>query len=422
LDLLGKWPLWRWLVLGLAVRVLLLLWYVQSNSNGVLVPLRYPWRPDAATDGHWQIARTLWTDGQFAYWAGGPAVHNRPPLPPVVMAAVGGHSAQHWYRYWFAFTVTLSLLGLGLVRGVLRRAGASAVGIGLVLAVYCLHPYLMATVRVTNFQVLAAVGLLGWAGVLWRLGQASGRMQWRWALGLGVLSGLLALTHGVLLPLLALGPLAIAFCPKLVRAQRLWLAGLCVVVGLGLVAPWTWRNWQTFGQVIPVATGAAGQYWKGSSWFRGMPDLEIRVHEAETGQPYAQIYFGPVNPQTEQVLARAMIKDILAQPGQALRYWSISGIFYWLPWDAGWLRAVMVGSLTLPSLLLGGWGLWQGRRPSDAPARQRRWWLWAVGLLLLGLGAAFTLLMGNVAYVAQSLPLLLLWAGVAAGANRPKQA
>ena len=77
--------------------------------------------------------------------------------------------------------------------------------------------------------------------------------SWRWAAALGALVALCALTRSESLALLALLALPVAWGSRAGRPARL----AAVVVAFGLVlTPWTVRNADAFGQLVPVSTQA----------------------------------------------------------------------------------------------------------------------------------------------------------------------
>ncbi|GIV43479.1 MAG: hypothetical protein KatS3mg035_0602 [Bacteroidia bacterium] len=53
------------------------------------------------TDGHFQIARTLWLSGEYAFEVGGKPVHSRPPLHPLLLMITSAWSEKYWFFLWF---------------------------------------------------------------------------------------------------------------------------------------------------------------------------------------------------------------------------------------------------------------------------------------------------------------------------------
>jgi len=404
---LAQTPLWRLLALALAVRVVFGVVYVTALNSWELVPVAGETRAVAGVDGYIQLARTLCTTGQYAYEPGGPAVHNRPPLHPLLLAATSGWFPEHWYWAWLAAAAALQLLTLALAARTLRLAGASALAVNATVLVLALHPWMLLAGRSSTFVTPALLILLAVAYALLRIGP-QGRLQWAaWA---GLAGGAAALTHGTLLPvpilvagLLVVGPLRVVG-----TAQRWRAAAVVVGVSAAVVLPWTARNYLLFNQIIPVATGAGSQYWKGEAFYVGQPDLEARVFEAVAHRPLHMVYFGTVRPQDDMYFLDTALAHIAAHPAHyALRTaWSLG--MFWLPYDDGGgpAKPLLAGACNLPPLLVLAWA-W-GR------AVRRRCWppglTVAATVLMAGVQLPFALLAGQTSYFMMLTPLLVLGA------------
>lgn len=348
-----------------------------------VVPLQGEHLPYAGTDGYLQLARNLWVEGRWAYTPAGPAVHNRPPLPSLLMT-LAAWDTQYWYGWWLLLSTALHLLGLWFYYHTIQNLWGEKWARRLGWA-FVLHPLLLAGVRATTFVPLATALL---CGLLWAWSRYRRSPTLRPALWMGAFSGLLALTHGTLLPVAPLA--ALALWPR-------WRHGLAVLgLALLMLTPWTLRNYLTFDRLIPIATGAGIQYWKGESALYRQPDLEYTVYRRATGQPLHQTYFGPEDPADDALLLRLAIEDMTERPGHYLLRSLHSYLLFWVPTDQGWPKAALTALLNLP-LLLPGILTW--RRQHRLPA-----------LLLWLIPLPFALLAAITSYYLMLLPLLLLWA------------
>ncbi|MFN8922692.1 MAG: hypothetical protein ACK5XP_07180 [Sphingobacteriia bacterium] len=368
------------LLSALALRLALGLLYWAATPWEV-VPLAGIHRPYAGTDGYLQLSRTVWEAGRWAYTPTGPAVHNRPPLPSLLML-LASWDAQHWYGWWLLLTTGLHVLGLWALCQAARTAGSTRRQIRWLGWAFALHPLLLAAVRASTFVPLATalLCLLIWAWVVY-----CKQPRRRGAVLLGLLCGLLALTHATLLvaaPLVALGLL-----PR-------WRASLCVLLlCTACLLPWTLRNAWVFHRFIPVATGAGIQYWKGESALYGPTDLEHRVYTQATGQPLHQVYYGTATLAEEDTLLALARADVRARPGHYLARTLHSYLLFWLPLYEPFWKWIAILCSVGPLWVL---AVWRGMR---AP---RLFWA-----LLLLVPLPFALLAALTGYYLMLLPLLL---------------
>ncbi|MDW8333054.1 MAG: hypothetical protein RMM53_02440 [Bacteroidia bacterium] len=377
-----------------AVRLATAAAYVHYGS-WELLPLRGEFRPFAGTDGHIQIARTLVETLEYAYFPGGPPVHNRPPLPPVLMALCCAWSCDRWHWLWFATTTLLGATTVYFAVRAMEICGASRRQTLVWGGILALHPFLVSAVRSSSFMPvgLAVVSTTTYAFCRWTMrGYRRGD-----AIRTGLALGAGCLTHGALaaLPVLALGAAAAdgraSFRRRL--SSILWAASATLVV----VAPWTWRNWRVFGEFIPVATGAGIQYWLKKAALAGEPDLEKRVFRQRTGRELTLDYYGARWLEDEKILVRMAWQD-------APRAWKdrLKGaLFFFAPPENGRFRMFLAATLNVAMLA----GAAIGLKTRIWPVR-----LFAVGTTV-AMTAIFSCLAGHASYFSLLVPV---WAVVAA--------
>lgn len=230
-------------------------------SVRVVWALLIPVVPESDGGAYDAFARTLvkhgvfgWTkDEPFAFW---------PPGTSMVYAVL--------YRlagFDYVNIVVLNLvLGMALVVYTVRVAtrfygGRVGLWSGLVIAVW---PTLvmLTTLLVSEllFLVLTLAALDLWTG-------PGRRVVWR-ALAAGVLLGAASLVRPIalLLPLVFAGALWLqAGCDRRVFGAQTLRAVIASLALASVVAPWTWRNHQLYGDFIPVSTNGGALLWMGNS-------------------------------------------------------------------------------------------------------------------------------------------------------------
>lgn len=171
----------------------------------------------------------------------------RPPLTPFFLAGV------YWIAWpgWRVGQVALSFVGaLGCVLvGVLgARLFGAATGLlaGLLAAVYPFFVFLASVPLTENLAIPLHAGL---ALLLLEIDEGGG---WRSAAVAGVVVGLTALNKPSILGFIPF----LAFWLFLRFRREIWRAlamlGIIVAVSLAVIAPWTLRNFQVLGGLIPV--------------------------------------------------------------------------------------------------------------------------------------------------------------------------
>ncbi len=171
----------------------------------------------------------------------------------------------------------------------------------------------------------------------------------------GVCLGLLALLRSVALPLLALGALWL-----MVRAGKR-AAAIFVLAAVLVIAPWTLRNYLTYGAIIIIDTTGAENLWL---------DNDPAGREAVKRQLYA---LGDDMAARQRLATERGIAVILANPDHvAAKVWREARLFtalqffddmrnrpaIWVPPLQVWLRLILGDGLWLVILLGGAAGLW----------------------------------------------------------------
>ncbi|MGZ5056283.1 MAG: ArnT family glycosyltransferase, partial [Methylobacter sp.] len=174
----------------------------------------------------------------YAFW---------PPGTPLIYAAFMYLLGQH---SWIAVVVncTFFLLTGVSIRAICRFLGFSLRDAGLTVLVLAVWPALFLPASQVSKEILL-VGML--PAVLALL--LSGRL-WA-ALLAGGIAGVAILTQPslMLLPLLLGASLAAARMPLRLIASRIALLAIGAVM---VIAPWSYRNYQVFGEFVPVSTNA----------------------------------------------------------------------------------------------------------------------------------------------------------------------
>ena len=218
--------------------------------------------------------------------------------------------------------------------------------------------------------------LFGLTIALWLLLRA-GRLGglWRAALA-GLALGALCLVRSVALPLLLLGGLWLAlaargpqkvgdaFAPDLRRAKRLFMANaaplLFVLAALLVIAPWTARNYLTYGGLILIDTTGAENLWLDNdpagreavkAQLYGLGDDRLARQQLAVAQGQAVILADPARFVTKaqaellKLFALEYADDMRARPA------------IWLPPAEVWARLLLGDGLWMLILLLGSYGL-----------------------------------------------------------------
>ncbi len=224
---------------GAVVRALYTFAYA-PHQRGFGDWLYYNGVANAIADGQWFIDPFAAATGQEV------ASASHPPLYPLVLSVISLVGGTGW-RSHRALGVVLGAVSVVLIALLARRVAGDRAGL-VAGAIAALHPLLVAADGALLSETLYTPLF---AGVLLCAYRLLDDPRARWAVALGALIGLAALTRSealLLIPLLAV-PVALRTRPGwALRAGAAALA--CVVV----IAPWTIRNWDAFGRPVPIST------------------------------------------------------------------------------------------------------------------------------------------------------------------------
>ncbi|HLN30844.1 MAG TPA: hypothetical protein VK395_24100 [Gemmataceae bacterium] len=220
----------------------------------------------------------------------------------------------------------------------------------------------------------------------------------------GLCLAALALVRAALLPFAVVSALCLALCSRSIR--RGWLHALLAVLGLASgLAPWSFRNYQRFHQVVPIADTTFLHLWMGNnSLSDGGPQDEKTViatlAEARGEEPKELSESLAQLSQKERYdrLAEEVVRQVQRDPAGAFRHRLEAGVAFffggqWLKdrllwrtdesrlgdmpdWLAGSYQAIFYGAL-LGVLILGvlGWRWTYGWRHETLPSSLVLMWI-----------------------------------------------
>jgi hypothetical protein len=171
-----------------------------------------------------------------------------PPLYPALLGLVGAVAGISTFSISFLNTA----IDLGVAWTLLRLAKVvDQPGGALAAAAYLLWPALLLAAPVAQKEGL--VTLLALQIVhLFAIAGRGDRLGWRRAIGVGVATGLLALTQPALI-LLPIG-LALALVRRLDLRVILRNAAIAIPAAIAMLMPWWVRNWVIFHAFVPLTT------------------------------------------------------------------------------------------------------------------------------------------------------------------------
>jgi 4-amino-4-deoxy-L-arabinose transferase-like glycosyltransferase len=161
---------------------------------------------------------------------------------------------------WLAASLLAALASVALTFYLCRKLVPSrtvAFVAACLMAAYPTFVFVSSTYHQTNWAILFLLAITAIAVKL-----SEGANPWRYGAIGGILCGLSALNRS---EMLVIGPVLMAIGAIWPRnIQRVLKAGLASVITLVIVlAPWTIRNYELFGEVIPTAQSQGYNLWKG---------------------------------------------------------------------------------------------------------------------------------------------------------------
>jgi hypothetical protein len=328
-TLMGRIKEWQLIVLGMVVRLAFALLWAALFPLPFYGPVEGDNFMETGTDGYIQIARTLYLSGEFAFSPGGPPVHNRPPLHPVVMLIFGAWSAKYWYVFWFVGAALLSGAFMALILAMGRMFGLTSLQNKIVLLVLALHPYLILAAKSPTFIIEATVLL---PLVIYLLLRSLHGSRWLSFLA-GLACGLGALTHGSFLLLPGVLGGLVFLWRKPAWSTKLATIGFLVLGTALTVLPWTARNYYHFHRFIPVVTGQGILYWLGDFEFSKRDGYGLgKVFKRATGRDAHITFSGFDDPNDDAILWDLARKDMRERPGNTLCRTALGAYGFWAPW------------------------------------------------------------------------------------------
>lgn len=360
LDKISCTSPWRIIGLGYLIRLIFAVVFCLTTNWPNYDPLVGPSAMTTGVDGYIQIARTLLVSAEYALEPGGPPVPFRPPVQPFLMLVFGAWTPQHWHVVWLAFSVALGTATLWVLWKCAQLVKLPPLLTNLLLLAAAVHPYLIFAIRVPGIpSALIFMTTLVLFSIL-RFSTSHGKHPFQ----CGAIWGMASLTHGCFLPLLL--PMS-AFLALAIRGswkQKLGRSSLMVVTALLVISPWTIRNQITFGRLIPVATGGTLQYWVADyvyfhGEFRKRPqdgNVFERIaadFERNHGRKLEILHGGILNLEDDGLLAKEAKQQIRSQPSILAARALKGSLLFWTTMDRGLKKAVIVGLMSLPLILLG---------------------------------------------------------------------
>jgi 4-amino-4-deoxy-L-arabinose transferase-like glycosyltransferase len=241
----------------------------------------------------------------------------RPPGYPFFLALiylVFGHHYE-WIRIWQALLGALAPL---LMYRLAERLWSWRVG-GLAALGMALHPLLVYFTQAIYPETL--VILLVCLLLVLVTSQAGPDLVWR-ALFVGLTLGAMSLIRPDTLVLSALFALWTVFRCR-ARLRGIVAAGLLLVGTLGVVLPWTWRNYREFDSFILVSTNGGVNMWAGNNPLarggRVDPSPETWLGEDPPQNFEGWTSLGEV--QSDQRFRQTALAWVREHPAEFLRLW-----------------------------------------------------------------------------------------------------
>ncbi len=346
----------------------LLIFMLSLGIGLVFSFLLYPLLGEATSgldpDGYGQLGCILYKTGRFD-------ALSRPPLYPAFLAlvySIAGGCAPSAAQVAQSVVAALASVTLYQLMRLTLQDERRAFWAGLAWTVYPISfwyiPRLWTETWLTWMIALATLALI-------RLMQSPSLGK---ALLCGLALGLAALSKGAALVLLPLGLLALGL--RFRRSAWGWI-GLVALSSLALLLPWTIRNWEKTGRLLPIHADSGYNFYLGNRFAAHWLEAPFSYSSlrALAGQDMELVYQQqggePVDPlERDDLLLRAALAELRANPGLLLRKLLVQSLTFWYL-AAALPQSLLTGALQIPVLLLALPGL----------ARAVRMRSWALGLL-----------------------------------------
>lgn len=172
---------------------------------------------------------------------------------------------------------------------------------------------------------------------------------------LGLVGGISALTHGIMLPLV-ISLFFILIIIGIIKGRKDWvrLTSFAIVIFFIVVSPWTFRNWQVTGRFIPMVSNPGLLYFSGNAhWGIGTSDLKIDTPEkrdalyrgkvinniqrillfAGVDRPYKEVihFYGLKDLELDAWLNKKAVHHALQNPDKLIRKVVLNSLEFYFP-------------------------------------------------------------------------------------------
>lgn len=395
------------------------------------------------SDGYFELADGLRQGWGLRFERDGPLVSHRPPVYTLLVLPLAALPE----RVAFPLYIVMQSLLLGGSGAITYRLAARLAGPRVATAAVALllvNPALLLSIPNVApwYWEMFLYALICWqlAVLVERLDRPAPRsLTLRGGLLLGVLLGMLCLTHGSkLLTVVLLLPAVGLWAWWQRKPQLLPALGVSLAVAVLMIAPWSYRNWLALGKFVPISTNAGLAYFVGNAnW--GLGEGRFEEDWVKTGLRYAGIpgsvrarvtHWSLDDPQWEERASQRMKEHMRRHPGQLAakvglnaleQYFPVSRFVYLkgrglidTPWRqlvlrSGFKKAALMSAFHLVILSAAAVGLYRAWKQGDGQGLP---WLYLAAILCFSLPYYPFLvraLMANYTF-----PLMPLWSSLAA--------
>lgn len=334
-----------WLGFGACLVICLLIVFVVAPLTGVSQEF------GPGHDGYIELAENIGQGNGYVFEEGGPPVFHRPPLYPVLLVPIT-YLPKAFQRPGLILLHSV-MVGIvaSLVFGIGRRLFGSRTG-GVGVVVLLVSPWLYwnaknpMTVILQGMLYTLFAALVGGEilAVLDRAPERPGRMSSpARTLCIAVVGAALALTHAAMLAVSIVGLAGLFVVGVLRRRYKPVVVSIAAaVIMAGLIGPWTYRNWVTFGRFIPVSGGAGLAYFNGNVHWKCIEaepqrngetyiDASLRVLGIEGTEKTVTHWKGFTDIELEDKANEKMIEHIRTHSGVFAKKFLLNAVEYYFP-------------------------------------------------------------------------------------------